>query len=71
MGSFQEIDMTLPFSPTIYNLNNLSSLKVNQSNSLKLLYLNARSVKNKIEDISNIVNNTNTTIHIIAITETW
>lgn len=70
MASFQEIDLILPFNPVVNSLKNLNSLKLEQS-SLKLLYMNVRSVQNKIEDISNLLNKINSNTHLIALTETW
>lgn len=64
-----DIDLTFPFCPKAVE-SDLPSLKLTNSNGLKMLYLNARSVNmpNKIDEIEH---STKTTIHIIAITETW
>lgn len=70
MTSFQENDFILPFNPVVNSHKNLNSLKIN-SNSLKLLYMNVRSVHNKIEDISNLLDKINSDTHLIALTETW
>lgn len=70
MASFQENDFILPFNPVVNSLKNLNSLNMDP-NSLKLLYMNVRSVQNKIEDISSLINKINTNTHLIALTETW
>lgn len=41
------------------------------TNSIKLLYLNACSIKNKMDEVSVCISKFKTTIHILAITETW
>lgn len=49
----------------------IHKIKFNSLNTLKILYMNARSVKNKLEEILYIKNTFKEVIHIIAITETW
>ena len=53
----------------------LDSVKFNKQNSIKIMYLNARSLLNKTEEIQHIIKkinqNNNRTIQLIAITETW
>lgn len=67
-----DIDLTFPFRPKSLE-SDLPSLKLTTTNGLKILYLNARSVNmpNKIDEIEHIIHSAKTTIHIIAITETW
>lgn len=50
---------------TIYKVN------FGTRNSLKLVYLNARSIKNKQDELAHIINAVKTDIHVITITETW
>lgn len=72
MNSMQEIDLTIPFEPTL-NDSTIHNLQFSSDQSFKLLYLNARSLNNpnKIDEIEHIVHSTKTTIHVIAITEIW
>lgn len=49
----------------------IHTIKFSSDETLKLLYLNARSIKNKLEEITFIFNTFKTDIHIIAITEAW
>lgn len=39
--------------------------------TLKILYLNARSIRNKIDDLAEMLDNIKHTIHLIVISETW
>lgn len=71
-----EPDYSLPFQPTLQYTDDIYKVKFSQQNSIKILYLNARSIGNKIEDLQHILentsnNNNNTTIHLIAVTEHW
>lgn len=72
MDSIHNIDLSFPFCPKT-TVSDLPHLKFNTINGLKILYLNARSVNmpDKIDEIEHIIHSTKTTIHIIAITETW
>lgn len=40
-------------------------------NGLNILYLNGRSIRNKISDIEILLQNINQVVHLILITETW
>lgn len=71
MTSLTNIDLTLPFYPTINKLNSFQMLNINNTNSLVMLYFNARSIKNKIEELDCILSQIKTTVHLIAISETW
>lgn len=71
MISLQEIDLSLPFEPIIHTLNDLKQIKFDKQDSLKLLYLNARSISNKIEDLNKILTTIKETVHLIAISESW
>lgn len=68
---YKDLNYILPFCPVSNKLTNLKLLKLNNSDSLKLLYLNARSIQNKIEELNNIINKIDSTVHLVAITETW
>lgn len=38
---------------------------------LNMMYINIRSVRNKLEDLESMINLFNGVIHIISMTETW
>lgn len=46
-------------------------LNINNSNSLVMLYFNARSIKNKVEELNFILSQVKSKVHLIAISETW
>lgn len=64
-----EINLPLPIT-TSNNTTDLNNITIYQPNSLKILYLNARSIKNKQEELQHIINAYKSETHIIAITET-
>lgn len=66
-------DVFSPFSPTTTTklIDDINHIKFLNQNSLKILYLNARSIRNKIEDLLYIIATTKHQIHIISITEHW
>lgn len=52
----------------------MTTTEYNQENiifKLKVLYLNTRSIKNKFEDIEDLISNFDEEIHVIILTETW
>lgn len=49
----------------------IHTIKFSSHETFKILYLNARSIKNKSEEIPLIYNTLKTDIHVIAITETF
>ena len=66
----------LPLTPQIAIINDIYKIQYKQNKSLKICYLNARSIWNKIDDIQHTLNtisqnNKNRSVHIIAITEHW
>lgn len=71
MISLQEFDFSLPFEPIIHTLDDLKQIKFDKQDSLKLLYLNARSISNKIEDLNKMLTTIKETVHLIAISESW
>lgn len=71
MISLQEIDLSLPFEPIVHTLDDIKQIQFDKQNSLKLLYLNARSISNKIEDLNKLLTTINETVHLIAISESW
>lgn len=75
MAVQNEIDFTLPFYPVIKICNNVNDILFKNSNTIKIMYLNCRSINNKIEElevvIKNICQKNNTIIHLIILTETW
>lgn len=69
-------DYILPFKPTIHYANDIYNIRFTNTKSIKMMYLNARSVNNKIEELQHILLNTsklnnNKYIPIIALTEHW
>lgn len=73
-------------TPTLHHLNNTTTLRPNINtqihddiytvnftsiNTLKVMYMNARSIKNKQEELLHILQAIKSNIHIICITETW
>lgn len=71
MNSMEEIDLSFDFHPNI-NSTNTSSLKFNTDKSMKILYVNARSLNTgHIEEIEQTIHLSKSIIHVIAITETW
>lgn len=44
MPTFNEIDTSLPFEPKHKQCTNISEFKLTDTNTLKILYLNARSI---------------------------
>lgn len=55
----------------ITNIYKTCDIKLKEKNSLKIVYLNSRSLKNKLDDITILLDSLKYTIHIISITETW
>lgn len=69
------LDLTLPFDPKTVFHTNYMNIKFKSLKSLKIFYLNARSIAKKIDEleiiIDNITKKNNTQIDIIAVTEHW
>lgn len=55
----------------IYTHNSFNQITIKNINNFKIIYINARSLNNKILEIQNIIQNLNTKIDVIMITETW
>lgn len=51
-------------------IDNIHDVKFIEKDSLKIVYLNARSINNKQEEIDYIIDTLQHNIHIILITET-
>lgn len=66
-----KIQEKIPFNPNIQTFSNINNFQFNKQDSLKLLYLNACSIYNKIGDLNYILNTLDSPIHLIAISETW
>lgn len=60
----------LPFHPIIKHLTNLTQIQL-ANNSFRILYFNARSLRNKMLDLEFIINKMKKVIQIVVITETW
>lgn len=71
MTLLQEIDLSLPFEPIVHTIDDLQKIQFEKQDSLKLLYLNARSISNKIEDLNKVLITIKETVHLIAISESW
>lgn len=65
------IDLNLPFNPSTKQVNTLKQIKFEEVNSLKIMYLNARSLENKLMDLHFILNTIPEKIDILVITEVW
>jgi endonuclease/exonuclease/phosphatase (EEP) superfamily protein YafD len=65
-------NLTLPCNITNSTQHHIKDIKFT-TNSLKIMYLNARSLTKKIEDVEGILSEINSCskIHIIMVTETW
>ena len=64
----------LPFSPNIHNYDEIKYIAFKNNYSLKILYINFRSLNEKTEDLIYIINefkNQNISIDVIALTEHW
>lgn len=67
----------IQYMPTIHPnsstkiLDDISEVKFSERHSLKIIYLNARSLNNKQEEIDYIIAALKHNIHVISITETW
>lgn len=67
-----DLTFNLPLNNhVVTNIFDTHSICFKNINSLKILYLNARSLKNKIEDITYILDTFNSVIHLVIIAETW
>lgn len=66
-------DVISPLSPncTTQIIDDIHKITFTDSKSLKILYLNSRSINNKIEDLAYIIKTAKTDIHVISITEHW
>lgn len=66
---------TLSVQPCIIVQNELNDIKFNNSLSLKIMYVNARSIKNKVCELKYILNtvskNNKSKIDVLVITEHW
>lgn len=75
MAVRDEIDFILPYNPKITTCNNINDILFKKTNTMKIMYLNCRSINNKIEELEVIIKNiclkNNTIIHLIILSETW
>lgn len=71
MNSIPELDLDFNFHPRIH-VTTATSLQFITDTSLKILYVNARSLNTRhVEEIEQIIHQSKATIHVIAVTETW
>lgn len=61
----------LPFQPTSYNYDSISDVTFYNQRSIKILYLNARSLINKTSDIKYILDEIKNSVCVVGISETW
>lgn len=72
MASTNEIEYeNLPFQPASHSYDSISDVAFYKQSSIKLLYLNARSLINKTSDLKFILDEIKNYICVIAISETW
>lgn len=62
---------TLRPNTTTHIHNDIYTINFTSANTLKILYMNARSIKNKHEELTHILKSTKSNIHIVCIVETW
>lgn len=62
---------TIDPQSTSYTHTNINQINLNDNKTIKILYMNARSISNKQEELQYILETLKTKIHIISITETW
>lgn len=69
LNSISDLDLDQHFKPSIQSTDLAFNFK--KSGSLKILYLNSRSLANKTFEIEQIISSKKAPVHLIAITETW
>lgn len=69
--NIHEYDVHHLFHTSITELNNINELNFIYANTIKILYLNARSLYNKVDELQCILKLIKAKIMIIAISETW
>lgn len=69
LNSISDLNLDQHFKPIIKSTDLTFNFK--KSGSLKILYLNSRSLKNKTFEIEQIISSRKNPVHIIAISETW
>lgn len=64
-------NLHLPFLPSTRSITTLNHLKFTSKHNLKLLYFNARSLKDKLTELEFLLDEVNVRIDAVLITETW
>lgn len=64
-------EMHVPFSPCNILYDNIANIKLSTGSTAKILYINARSIKNKIDEFEHIIKGFNIDIDVICVTESW
>lgn len=64
-------EIQLPSPTTIIQTNNISNIRFSSTSSIKMLYLNARSLRNKVDELQVILKLIKAKIHVIIISESW
>lgn len=70
LNSIDNLNINHLFKPSVKSVF-LDGVSFKNSGSLKILYLNSRSLCNKTFEIEQILKSVKSPIHIIAVTETW
>lgn len=61
----------LPFHPSVSLYDDVTYIKISNSSSFNILYLNARSLQNKTIELNYIIEQVKKSIPVIAISEHW
>ncbi len=63
--------VSIPCNTKNTTTQNVNNINFTNRKSLKMMYLNAQSLSNKIEDVERLISQLKDELHIIAVTETW
>ncbi|XP_055632861.1 uncharacterized protein LOC129773291 [Toxorhynchites rutilus septentrionalis] len=64
-------NLQLPSQSNTRSLTTIKSLKINKTNSLKLFYFNARSLRDKLTELEVLLDDAPCRMDVLLITETW
>lgn len=67
----QSDDLQLLFHPSTKTLSSINDITFVKRESLKIFYLNARSLKEKLTELEYLLDELDSRIDVIAVTETW
>jgi Reverse transcriptase (RNA-dependent DNA polymerase) len=71
MATTDDLPVIIPCNANNTTTQNVNNISFTSKKSLKIMYLNAQSLNNKIEDVERLINQLNDQPHVIAVTETW